>query len=291
MKVRKAIIPCAGMGTRFLPWTKAVPKEMLPVVDKPVVQYVVEEAVASGIEQIIIVTSWHKRAIEDYFDHQADLEEHLLKQGKTKALRQVKRISEMADFVYVRQKGPYGNATPVLSARNVIGDEPFALLWGDQFVWAQPPRLRQVLDVFEKEDVVGVVAGMRVPPEVLVTKGVCRIAPYKNQEKVHQLLEIIEKPKPEEAPSDMAAYGTYVFKPDIFPILEQLKPAKDGEIWLVDAISKLCQEQMVLVSEIANGQFYDGGNKLAYHKAVVDFMLRDPEIGAKMLEYLKEKVK
>ena len=289
-KVRKAVIPAAGMGTRFLPWTKAVPKEMLPIVDKPVIQYVVEECVASGIEQIIIVTGWHKRAIEDYFDHPVELERTLKKQGKTRALKEIRRVADLADFVYVRQKGSYGNATPVISARHVIGNEPFAVLFGDQFVWAKPPRLRQVLDVFEKEETEGVVAGLRVPPEVLVTRGICRMEPYQ-RDRVWKLLEIIEKPSLKTAPSDMAAYGTYVFSPKIFPLLEELKPGKDNEIWLVDAISQLAKENPVLVAEIANAQFYDAGNKLAYHKTVVDFMLRDKEIGSIMLKYLKEKAK
>jgi UTP--glucose-1-phosphate uridylyltransferase len=292
-KVRKAVIPCAGMGTRFLPWTKAVPKEMLPVVDRPVIQYVVEECVNSGIEQIILVTGWHKRAIEDHFDHQWELEEHLKRQGKTEALKEVRRIAELADFVYVRQKGTYGNATPVLSAQHVVGNEPFAVLWGDQFVAAQPPRLKQVITIFEQEPVAGVVAGIRVPPDVLRSRGVCQLETYQENRNplVHKLAGIVEKPEPDKAPSDMAAYGTYVFTPAIFPILNELKPGKDGEVWLVDAITQLCKKEPVLAAELTDSKFYDAGNKLQYHKTVVDFMLQDPEIGPKMLEYLKEKVK
>lgn len=290
-KVRKAVIPAGGMGTRFLPWTKAVPKEMLPIVDKPVIQYVVEECVASGIEQIIIVTGWHKRAIEDYFDHPIELERTLEEQGKKKALAEVRRVADLADFVYVRQKGSYGNATPVISAAHVIGNEPFAVLFGDQFVWAKPPRLRQILDIFEKEDVAGVVAGLRVPPEVLVTRGICRMKAYKNKKDVWQVEEIVEKPKVEEAPSDMAAYGTYVFSPKILPILKNLKPGRDNELWLVDGITQLAKQDTVLVSQIKDGQFYDAGNKLDYHKTVVDFMLRDKEIGEKMRRYLLKKLK
>jgi len=287
MKITKAVIPAAGIGTRFLPWTKAMPKEMLPVVDKPVIQYVVEECVSSGIKDIIIVTSWHKRAIEDYFDYLPELEWRLKKQGKEKKLKRVKRLADLANFIFVRQKGNYGNATPVLSAKRAVGDQPFAVLWGDQFIWAQPPRLKQCLEVFEKYRQ-PLVAGLRVGQEEMSKRGMCQVKPYK--EELFHLQKIIEKPGPKKSPSDLAAYGTYLLTPDIFPILEKLKPGKDGELWLVDAINGLCQQREALAVELKNARLYDSGNKLNYHKTVVDFMLRDKEIGPKMKAYLKEKV-
>jgi len=149
-KIRKAIIPAAGYGTRFLPQTKAMPKEMLPIIDKPIIQYVVEEVVASGVEDVIIVTNWQKRSLEDHFDNSFELEEKLKESGKTKELREIKRIANLANFIYIRQKGPYGNATPVLCAEPVVGDEPFVVIWGDEFIYAQPPRLKQMIDVYNK---------------------------------------------------------------------------------------------------------------------------------------------
>ncbi|HUW21591.1 MAG TPA: UTP--glucose-1-phosphate uridylyltransferase [Candidatus Bathyarchaeia archaeon] len=288
IKVKKAVIPAAGLGTRFLPWTKAMPKEMLPIVDKPVIQYVVEECVGSGIEEIIIVTSWHKRAIEDYFDHLPELEWHLERQGKTKELEQIRKVADMAHFVFIRQKGSYGNATPVLCAKRVVGNEPFAVLWGDQFLYAQPPRLKQCLQAFDKYQS-PVIAGIRVGDNELKKRGVCKIMPFKKE--IYEVKGLVEKPGPEKAPSNLAAYGSYILTPDIFPILEELKPGKGGEIWLVDAISRLCQKRRVLAVELKNGHLYDAGNKLNYHKTVVDFMLQDKEIGKEMFKYLKEKIK
>lgn len=289
MKITKAVIPAAGFGTRFLPWTKAMPKEMLPIVDRPVIQWVVEEAVEAGIEQIIIITGGHKRAIEDHFDPNWELQQHLKESGKVKELENLKKISQMADFVYLSQKGPYGNATPVLSSRGVVGQEPFVVLWGDQFIWAKPSRLKQVLGVWEKYQM-PVISGIRVSKERVSSTGIGRIKPFKEQG-LFELLGIVEKPKPEEAPSDLSPTGCYLLTPDIFPILADLKPGKNGEVWLVDAISQLCQKRKVLVKEIEGGVYYDAGSKLNYHKTVVDFMLKDEEIGSRMREYLKENLK
>lgn len=287
MKVTKAVIPAAGIGTRFLPWTKAMPKEMLPIVDKPVIQYVVEECVASGIKDIIIVTSWQKQAIEDHFDYLPELEWRLKQQGKAQKLKKLKKLVDKTNFIFIRQKGPYGNATPVLSAQKAVGNQPFAVLWGDQFIWASPPRLLQCLKAFEKYKT-SLVAGIRVPKQEIANRGICDINPFKP--KVFKLKKIVEKPEPNQSPSNLAAYGTYILTPDIFPILKNLKPGKDNELWLTDAISKLCQKQTVLAVELENAQLYDAGNKLNYHKAVIDFMLKDPDIGTKMKQYLKEKV-
>ena len=190
MKIKKAVIPAAGFGTRFLPWTKAMPKEMLPIVDKPVIQWVVEEAVEAGIEQIVIITGQHKRAIEDHFDNNTELQAHLKKTGKTQELKKLKKISQMADFVYVRQKGPYGNATPVISAEGVIGKETFVVLWGDQFIWAKPSRLKQMLAVWEKYQA-PVISGIRVKPEQTSSLAIGKIKPYK-EKNLFKLVDIIE---------------------------------------------------------------------------------------------------
>jgi len=288
MKITKAVIAAAGIGSRFLPWTKANPKEMLPIVDKPVIQYVVEECVASGIKEIIIVTSYHKKAIEDYFDYLPELEWRLKKQGKKKRLKKVQQLTNLANFIFVRQKGSYGNAVPVLSARQAVGDQPFAVLWGDQFIWAKPPRLKQCLQAFNKFQN-PIIAGIKVDEQEISNRGMCDYQKFKKG--VFKLSKIVEKPEPAQSPSNLAAYGTYLLTPDIFSILESLPKGKDGELWLVDAINKLCQKRQVLALELKNAQLYDAGNKLNYHKTVIDFMLRDKEIGKKMKKYLSEKLK
>jgi UTP--glucose-1-phosphate uridylyltransferase len=287
MKIKKAVIPAAGIGSRFLPWTKAIPKEMLPIVDKPVIQYVVEECVASGITDIIIVTSYHKRAIEDYFDYLPELEWRLKKQGKTNRLERIRKVADMANFMFVRQKGPYGNATPVLSAKRAVGNQPFAVLWGDQFIKADPPRLRQCLEVFEEYNS-PVIAGLKVGKQEMGNRGMCDISSFKGD--VFKLKKIVEKPKPSKSPSDIAAYGTYVLTPDIFPILENLSKGKDDELWLVDGINKLSKKRQVLVALLKNARLYDAGNKLNYHKTVVDFMLEDEEIGEEIKKLLLKKL-
>jgi UTP--glucose-1-phosphate uridylyltransferase len=287
-KVKKAVISAAGIGSRFLPWTKAMPKEMLPIIDKPVIQYVVEECVEAGISEIIIVTDSRKRAIEDHFDIAPQLEEQLLQAGKTKALRQVRRIANMAKFVYVRQKGPYGNAMPTLEVSHLIKDEPFVTLWGDQFIWAKPSRLRQVLAAFNKHQC-PVFSALKVGGYQKKTAGIGKIEDF--EDNIYLLKKIVEKPGPKKAPSDLMVSGAYLFTPDIFPILEKLKPGRDNEFWLVDGINELCKVRRCLAVEIKNGFFNDTGNRLAYHKTVVDFMLRDPEIGSKMREYFYEKLK
>jgi len=283
-KIRKAVIPAAGFGTRFLPQTKAMPKEMLPIVDKPVIQYVVEELVASGITDIVIVTGWHKRAIEDHFDYPYELIKTLESQGKEKLIEEVKRTAELANFIYIRQKGPYGNGTPVMCARPVIGDEPFVAIWGDEFIYADPPRTRQCLDVYEKYGD-PVISAIRVPREDVSRYGIVEVT--KIEENVGQIKRLIEKPSVEEAPSNLAAHGCYVLTPDIFPALETVKPGKSGEIWLVDAIKELMKHRPVYACEIQNGKYYDTGNKLEYLKTVVEFALQHKDLNGEFREYLK----
>ncbi len=283
-KIRKAIIPAAGFGTRFLPATKAMPKEMLPIVDKPIIQYVVEEAVASGIEDIVIVTGWHKRTIEDHFDYPFELEKRLLEAGKEEQAEVVRKIGEMANFIYVRQKGPYGNGTPILNAKSVIGNEAFAILWGDEFIYSNPPRLKQMVDVWQKYGIPNI-SGVRVSKESVSKYGIADISDVSPG--IFKIKKIVEKPKIEEAPSDLACHGAYIMPPRIFEILEQTKTGKDGELWLADAISALAKEQDVYAVEIQNGKYYDTGNKLEYLKAVVEFGLKHEDLKEEFGEYLK----
>lgn len=289
MKITKAVIPAAGFGTRFLPQTKAMPKEMLPIVDKPVIQYVVEEVVASGIASIILVTGANKRAIEDHFDNpDEDLTKNLLQGNKEKLLDVVKKISEMANFIYVRQKGPYGNGTPVLAAEPAIENEPFAVLWGDEFIYSNPPRLLQMIDVHTKYGGV-VISGVKIErKEDLKRYGIADLEAVSGEKNVYKIKSIVEKPEPEEAPSNIATHGAYILPPEIFHALKRLEPGKGGEIWLTDAINLLRNDGVpVYAVEIQNGKYYDTGNKLEYMKTVVDLALQHPEISADFKTYLK----
>ncbi|MBI4100804.1 UTP--glucose-1-phosphate uridylyltransferase [Candidatus Microgenomates bacterium] len=286
-KIRKVIIPAAGFGTRFLPQTKAMPKEMLPIIDKPVIQYVVEEAVNSGIEDVIIVTGWHKRSIEDHFDYPFELEKRLAEWGKEKELEEIRRLAEMANFVYIRQKGGYGNATPVLCAKEVIGNEPFAVMWGDEFISAKPPRLAQMIEVYEKYGH-PVISGVRIPDNDLHRYGIADLENWQDEKNIFKIKRIVEKPSPSEAPSNLATHGAYILPPEIFPILENLGTGKGGEFWLVDAIDKLSEVEPVLACEIQNGRYYDTGDKLEYLKTVVEFALHHPDLNGPFKNYLKK---
>ncbi len=289
-KITKALIPAAGFGTRFLPQTKAMPKEMLPIVDKPVIQYVVEEVVASGIDTIVIVTGANKRAIEDHFDNPSEeLEQILIEGKKTEILEEVKEISTMANFIYVRQKGPYGNGTPVLSGEAVIGNEPFAVIWGDEFISSNPPRLAQMMEVHEKYGGI-VISGVRIEEKAdLKRYGIADIEPVEGN--VYKIKKIVEKPEPDEAPSNLATHGAYILPPEIFQALREIQPGKGGEIWLIDAIN-LLQERGVPVYavEIENGKYYDTGNKLEYLKTVIELARKHSEIGEDFEKYLRSLV-
>jgi UTP--glucose-1-phosphate uridylyltransferase len=283
-KIRKAVIPAAGFGTRFLPQTKAMPKEMLPIVDKPVIQYVVEELVASGITDIVIVTGWHKRSIEDHFDYPNELIQTLKEQGKEKLIEEVKKTAELANFIYIRQKGPYGNGTPVLCAKQVIGDEPFVVAWGDEFIYASPPRARQCIEVYEKYGD-PVISAVRVPKNDVSRYGI--VEAINVEDNIWQIKKLIEKPSVDEAPSNLAAHGCYVLTPDIFSYLENVKPGKGNEIWLVDAIKELMKSRPVYACEVKNGKYYDTGNKLEYLKTVVEFALQHKDLNGDFRKYLK----
>lgn len=286
MKIRKVVIPAAGYGTRFLPMTKASPKEMLPIIDKPIIQYVVEEAVASGIEDIIIVTGSNKRAIEDHFDFNGELESYLEKIGKIKELEEIRAIAKMANFIYIRQKGPYGNGTPIINVESIIGNEPFAVLWGDQFTVAEKPRLKQMIEAFEKyqEPMLSVVK--IDDPKLLARYGVPKV--NESSDKVHEILDIVEKPEPGTAPSNLAADGAYILTPDIFEALKGCAPGKGGEIWLVDGINKLKEKHKIYAVEIEGGKYHDTGNKLDYLKANIDFALQRDDIKEELGNYIKK---
>lgn len=286
-KIRKAVIPAAGFGTRFLPQTKAMPKEMLPVVDKPVIQYVVEEAVQSGIRDVIIVTGALKRAIEDHFDApNADLIQNLEMGNKMKLLEQTRAISEMANFIYIRQKGMYGNGTPVLSAEPVIENEFFAVLWGDEFIYSDPPRLQQMMAVHEQYGG-AVISGVRIKnKEDLKRYGIAEVESVGGN--IHKIKKIVEKPNPDEAPSDLATHGAYILPPEIFGILKDQKPGTGGEIYLPEAIDELIKTGYpVYACEVENGHYYDTGNKLEYLKTVIAFAMQHPDIKEDFVKYLK----
>ena len=286
MDIRKVVIPAAGWGTRFLPATKAMPKEMLPIIDKPIIQYVVEEAVASGIQDVVMITGWQKRAIEDHFDRQFELEKHLESQGKEKELLLIKKIAQLANFIYIRQKSEhYGNAMPVLAAKPAIGNEDFAVMWGDEFIMAKPPRLAQIMEVYKKYRG-AVISAVRIESKDDVSR--YGIADMEQVEKgIFRIKKIVEKPLPEEAPSNLATHGAYILPPDIFNIIENLKP-RNGEIWLVDAINNLIESGYpVYGCEIQNGKYYDTGNKTEYLKTVIEFALNHPDFSKDIKEYLK----
>jgi len=283
-KIKKAVIPVAGYGTRFLPATKAMPKEMMPIIDKPVIQYIVEEAVASGIEDIILVTGPSKRAIEDHFDYNYELQSWLKKQGKEELRQELKAIADMANFIYIRQKGPYGNGTPVLNAKKVIGNEPFAVIWGDDlFVNQGKPRLKQLIDVYNKyQD--PILSAIRINDEGTKKYGVIEGA--KVEDNVYQIKKIIEKPGPQKAPSRIGTIGAYILTPDIFEALENTKRGKDGELWLVDAIFNLSKQRAIYAC-LVKGTYYDTGSKIGWLKANLDFAIARKDLSQDLRQYLK----
>jgi len=282
-KVRKAVIPIAGFGTRFLPATKAQPKEMLPVVDKPTIQYIVEAAVKSGITEIIIVTSGNKRAVEDHFDRSPELEKWLQKVGKTAQLKQLRVIPRLANFIYIRQKGGYGNGTPILNAEPLIGDEPFGVFWGDEFFTGKTPWIRQMIKVYEKyQD--PVLALTEVAKEEVGRYGI--IDGPEVEPNVYQIKRIIEKPTPHKTKSCLAGIGGYILTPEIFKILKNTKKGKDGELWLVDAIFKLLKKRPIYAKQI-EGTYYDTGSKLGYLQANIEMALRHKDVGQDFKKYLK----
>lgn len=288
MRVRKAIIPAAGLGTRFLPATKAQPKEMLPIVDKPTIQYIVEEAVASGIEDIIIISGRGKRAIEDHFDTSYELETKLAQRGKTEMLEQVQSISNLANIHYIRQKEPKGLGHAIYCAHSFIGDEPFAVLLGDDIVVSEVPCLKQLINVYDdyKASVIGV---HHVPKEDVSKYGIIKPLEKENGTPIQEIESLIEKPSIEQAPSTLAIMGRYILSPKIFPILETLTAGKGGEIQLTDGLKKLNQQEKVIAYNFA-GKRYDIGDKLGFVQATIDFALDRQDLHDEMKQYMKEKL-
>ena len=282
-KVRKAIIPAAGLGTRFLPATKAMPKEMLPIVDKPTIQYIVEEAIASGIEDIIIVTGKGKRAIEDHFDNAFELEQNLIEKGKYDLLEKVKEPSKV-DIHYIRQKEPKGLGHAVWCARNFIGDEPFAVLLGDDIVQAETPCLKQLIDQYEQtlSSVIGV---KRVPDNETHRYGI--IDPIEQHGRRYQVRQFVEKPAPGTAPSNLAIMGRYILTPEIFLFLEKQEAGAGGEIQLTDAIQKLNEIQRVFAYEF-EGKRYDVGEKLGFIQTTIEFALQHDELRDDLIQFMEE---
>ena len=282
--VRKAVFPAAGLGTRFLPATKAQPKEMLPLVDKPIIQYGVEEALASGINNMILVTGRGKNAIEDHFDVSVELETFLEARGKKELLAEIKQISNLINFSYVRQGEPLGLGHAVLVTRNLVGDEPFAVILGDDVIDARPPALRQMIDVFD--EVKGpVLAIERVPKEDVSSYGI--IDAEEIRPGVYRIRDLVEKPPRDEAPSDLAIIGRYILTPDIFPALEATVSDRTGEIQLTNGLKRLLQTRPIYGCVI-DGVRHDTGNKLGFLKAVVYFALRRPDLSQQFRKYLRE---
>jgi UTP--glucose-1-phosphate uridylyltransferase len=286
-KVRKAVFPAAGLGTRFLPATKAQPKEMLPLVDKPIIQYGVEEALAAGCDQVIMVTGRGKSAIEDYFDHSYELEHMLEHRGQTELLGIVRHISDMIHVAYVRQKEALGLGHAVLMARELVGDEPFAVLLADDIIDAQVPVLKQMMAVFE-ETRCSVIATQVVEGPAICAYGVIEAKPVNGRfaGKLHEITNLVEKPKPEDAPSNLAVIGRYILTPRIFSMLDRTPLSAGGELQLTDALKLLLQEEKVYGFTF-EGKRHDTGDKLGFLKATIEFALKRPDLGDELRQYLK----
>jgi UTP--glucose-1-phosphate uridylyltransferase len=285
-KIRKALFPAAGLGTRFLPATKAQPKEMLPLVDKPIIQYAVEEAVASGIENLVIVTGRGKNSIEDHFDVAFELESVLEERGKSHLLKMVRSVSDTAPFCYIRQKEPLGLGHAVLTARNVLNNEPFAVLLGDDVIVSDPPCIRQLIDVYDQYQT-SVVAIMEVPKEETNRYGIIQGNPLPEHDgRLYEVRDMVEKPPVDTAPSNLAIIGRYILTPSIFDALSETGKGSGGEIQLTDGLRRLMAKQRVLAYKF-DGKRHDAGDKMGFLKATVEFALSNEELGPAFRSYLK----
>lgn len=285
MKIKKAVVAVAGSGTRFLPVTKAMPKEMLPIVDKPIIQLVVEELVEAGIEDIILVTKWDKKSLEDHFDYSWALENDLEKSGKTELLEKIKKISEMANFIYVRQKGPYGNGTPVLSAASLVDDEPFVFVWGDDLVKSKVSFTKQMIEDFKKngKPMIGV---QQVAKVDVVRYGIVKL-----REGTNEIEDIVEKPTVEEAPSQLADFGRMILNQEIVDVLKKTALGKGNELWIVDAIKTYVKNGGIfLAKEIEDGQWLTTGDPLNYLKAVLTYAFEREDIGRDLKDFIKSQI-
>lgn len=285
MKVRKAIIPAAGLGTRFLPATKAQPKEMLPIVDKPTIQYIIEEAVASGIEEILIITGRNKKSIEDHFDKAVELEMELEKAGKQEMLEMVRGISDMVDIHYIRQKEPRGLGHAIHCAKSFVGNEPFAVMLGDDVVESEVPCLKQLINCFNEYKTI-ILGVQTVEPENVNKYGI--VDGIHIEDRVYKVKRLVEKPTVEESPSNVAILGRYIITPQIFEILENTKPGKGNEIQLTDALETLIKHEAIYAYDF-EGRRYDVGDKLGFLQATIEFALKREELRDSFIEYLNTK--
>lgn len=284
----KAIITAAGLGTRFLPQTKAMPKEMLPIMDKPIIQHIVEEAVSAGVTDIIVVTGSHKRSVEDHFDRSYDLEERLIEKGKEDKAEEIRAIAELANFVYIRQKGPYGNAIPILNAAHLLSkDEPFFVFFPDDFFRSEVPRAQQLLDAFNQEQS-SIISLFEVDKNDSDRYGMAKLKQSLDND-VHQIEQLVEKPGPDKTPSNFASSGCYLLTPEIMPILEERLEDSGGEVALPVAINKLAQQAKVC-GKVIDGIYHDTGSPQLYLEAIVDTALADPGMGEKFRQYLEQRL-
>lgn len=282
-KIKKAIIAVAGSGTRLLPATKAMPKEMLPIVDKPIIQLVVEELIEAGIEDIILVTKWDKKPLEDHFDRSWALENELEKSNKTNKLEEIKRISEMANFIYVRQKGPYGNGTPVLSASSLVDDEPFVFVWGDDLVKSKQSFTKSMVKDYEKN------GHLMIGVQKVAKKEVSRYGIVKLREGTNEIEDIIEKPKEDEAPSRLADFGRMILDQEIINILKETSLGKDNELWIVDAIKTYVKKGGIfLAKEVEDGEWMTTGDALNYLKATLAYAFDRKDLARELEKYISK---
>ncbi|MGB9975783.1 UTP--glucose-1-phosphate uridylyltransferase GalU [Thermovenabulum sp.] len=282
MKIKKAVIPAAGLGTRFLPATKAQPKEMLPIIDKPTIQYIVEEAVKSGIEEILIITGRNKRAIEDHFDRNVELELELKKKGNGELLKLIEDISNLADIHYIRQKEPRGLGHAVYCAKTFVGNEPFAVLLGDDVIDSEVPVLKQMIKVYEKYNC-SIIGVQEVKREDVTKYGIIDAKPI--DERIYKVENLVEKPSVEDAPSNLAILGRYIITPRIFEILENTRPGRGGEIQLTDALKGLLDYEVMYAYNF-EGKRYDVGDKMGYLAATVEFALKREDLNGIFRDYL-----
>ena len=285
MKVKKAIIPAAGLGTRFLPATKAQPKEMLPIVDKPTIQFIIEEAIASGIEEILIITGRNKKCIEDPFDKSIELEMELEKSGKSDLLELVRDISDMVDIHYIRQKEPKGLGHAIYCAKTFVGNEPFAVMLGDDVVDSKVPCLKQLIDCYSEYNT-SILGVQKVPEDQVDKYGI--VNGRFIEDRVYKVNDLVEKPSPEEAPSNIAILGRYIITPEIFKHIENTKPGKGGEIQLTDALKSLITQEVMYAYEF-DGKRYDVGDKLGFLQATIEYALKKPELRENFVKYLESK--
>ena len=285
MKVKKAIIPAAGLGTRFLPATKAQPKEMLPIVDKPTIQFIIEEAIASGIEEILIITGRNKKCIEDHFDKSVELEMELEKSGKSELLELVRDISEMVDIHYIRQKEPRGLGHAIYCAKTFVGNEPFAVMLGDDVVDSEVPCLKQLIDCYSEYNT-SILGVQKVPEDEVSKYGI--VDGIHIEDRVYKVKDLVEKPAAEESPSNIAILGRYIITPRIFEHLEKTNPGKGGEIQLTDALKSLINEEVMYAYNF-EGRRYDVGDKIGFLQATIEYALKKEELRDDFIKYLESK--